>query len=294
MVNGNLQASEADRDREWSPRKVFFPWLCCCRLFAFSILLLIHSVGLAHPSLWVATSGDDGAPGTVLHPLATIQAALARAPGGHIMIAPGTYRISNPVVLGKANAGAILEGTGPGATIFSGAAQITPLERVSANLWRGRASSSISRVWIDDNAVPSAKLPTRFWHYITEQTPHERDALTNIPVDLSHRAFHPDVEDMEVLKRLKIEDLGNVVVVLWHSWEISKHRIARIDSIRNIIYLTDDTPWAFHQFGNVQRYQLDNVPGIVELSGNWYINGNNWIYFQTPSSLNLDRSVLVA
>jgi Right handed beta helix region len=261
--------------------------------FVLLPLLTVHTVVIAEPTLWVAVDGNDGGPGTAKQPLATIQTALSRSPAGHIMIGPGTYHLSSAVVLEKANTGAILEGTGPEPAIFSGAAAITSWEQVSPKLWRGRASMTVSRVWIGDKAVPSAKVPARYWHYITEHTPKGRDPVLRTAMDLSHRAFHPDPVDMAILKGLSNEDLADVIVTLWHSWEISKHRIARIDSNSNLIYLSDDTPWAIHEFSSVQRYQLDNVPGVRESSGNWYTSSKNWIYYQAGGVQDIDVKALI-
>ena len=269
-----------------------------CQHGSFKVLallpsLMVQTTAIADTSLWVAVAGNDRGPGTAQQPLATIQSALSRSPGGHIMIGPGTYHLSRAVVLDGANDGATLEGAGPGRTIFSGAATITAWEHISPKLWRGRASMAISRVWIGDKIVPSATVPARYWHYIREQTAQGRDRVSHAVVDLSHRAFHPDPEDMKILNGLNSDERSGVIVTLWHSWEISKHRIARIDSSSNLIYLSDDTPWAIHEFDQLQRYQLDNVPGASEPSGSWYSGGKNSIYYQTGSAPDIDAKALI-
>jgi hypothetical protein len=262
-----------------------------------AVLISLHlepSAVFARTDLWVAVGGSDDGPGTRGQPLATIQAALSRDPKGHIMISAGTYRLLTPLVLDEKNAGVVLEGAGPGQTILSGAAALTPFEQVNANLWRGRANMPVSRVWMRDKAVPSAKVPSIYWHYITEQTGNERDPASLQLVDLSHRAFHPEPADMALLSRLSAEELADVVVTLWHSWEISKHHIARIDGKRDMIYLADESPWAIHEFGDVQRYQLDNVPGISDEAGTWYSTGKNGIYYGAAVGQDMKQTALVA
>lgn len=249
---------------------------------------------LASTNIWVATGGCDDGPGTAERPLATIQAALSRAPAGHIVIGPGTYRLAAPLVLDEKNAGLVLEGSGEGQTILSGAAMISPFQRRGSNLWRAQANMQVSRVWIGDKPVPSARIPASYWHYITAQTANEHDPVSQAPVDLSHRAFHPEPSDMAILARLSPEDLASVVVTLWHSWEISKHRIARIDSKHNMVYLADDTPWAIHEFSDVQRYQLDNISGMVDAVGTWYRNGQNWINYRPTAGQDMSQIALVA
>jgi hypothetical protein len=253
-------------------------------------LLLAQTTVFGNTNLWVAKDGRDDGPGTQEQPLATIQAALSRAPSGHIMIAEGTFRLPATLLLDERNAGVVLEGIGRGKTILSGAATITSFEQVAPDLWRGRANHAISRVWIGDKSVPLAMLPSRNWHYISEQTGNDRDLKS---VDLSHRAFHPEPADMALLAQLSAEDLAGVVATLWHSWEISKHRIARIDSKRNMIYLADDTPWAIHEFSDVQRYQLENVPGIPNGTGTWYTAGRDFIYYRPTIEQNMMQTALV-
>jgi hypothetical protein len=249
---------------------------------------------VAGSPLWVAPAGHDDWPGTERRPLATLQAALSRAPQGHIVLAPGTYGLSAPIVLDGANAGLVLEGAGQGQTVLSGAAVITPFEQVGPDLWRAHVSMAVSRVWMGDRPVSSARIPAQGWHFIREDTIDERGPLSAAPAELSHRAFHPERADMQILEQLSAADLAGVVVTLWHSWEVSKHRIARIDGQHNLLYLSDDAPWAIHEFGRVQRYQLDNVPGMVEPAGTWYRSGADWIYYRPAAGQDMRRTSLVA
>jgi hypothetical protein len=295
MKQGRPSERGAEVEKRRAAACSFFSMLVRFRLFALLFALLARpAVVLANGNLWIADHGRDDWPGTARQPLATIQAALSLAPKGHIKIAPGTYRLSSPLILDERNAGLILEGSGRGQTILSGAAAITSTERISPNTWRSKTSLPVFRVWIDDKTVPMAEVPALGWHFITEQTVNERDPVSHDAVDLSHRAFHPEPAAMAVLRRLRAEELAGVVVTLWHSWEISKHHIARIDEDRNMIYLADDTPWAIHEFGNVQRYRLENVPRLLNASGTWYGSGGNWIYYHAAAGQEVNRTAFVA
>jgi Right handed beta helix region len=273
-------------------------WSSARRLWLFQWLLIgvlasQPNSAVENSTVWVSPSGRDDGPGTAEHPLATLTAALARAPAGHIILAPGSYQLSSPLALNQHNSGLVLEGSDKGQTILSGGTPIGAFERVTPNLWRARTSVQASRVWLGEKSLPSAKIPTDYWHYITEETANEHDAASRAPADLSHRAFHPDPADMAILSKLSQEDLAGVVVTLWHSWEITKHRISRIDSKGNMVYLSDDSPWAILEFGDVQRYQLDNVPGLADPAGTWY-RGHGWIYYQPAAGQDMNRVTLTA
>jgi len=85
-------------------------------------VLTTRSAILAEPTmatLFVAPGGDDGGPGTVGQPLATIQEAANRAaPGTLISIAPGVYRESvDLAVSGTAAQPVVFRGSAPGAIL---------------------------------------------------------------------------------------------------------------------------------------------------------------------------------
>jgi hypothetical protein len=251
------------------------------------------STGFA-AELWVAQTGSDSAAGTAASPLATIEGALARDPSGHIIIGPGTYEIAKPIVLDARNTGAILEGGKGGQVVISGASHISGFVRVNGTIWRARSSGSVKRLWVDGRPAVVSRIPARFWHYITEPTGEEAgpDAETKKTID--RLMFHPESRDMMKLAQLDDEELARVIVVLWHSWEISRHRIERIDVPGNLILLAKPAPWPMLEFGDTQRYQLENVPATALEPGTWYQSADNSIYYRPMPGEDLAHAEVLA
>jgi hypothetical protein len=96
------------------------------------------------------------------------------------------------------------------------------------------------------------------------------------------------------LAQLGRQELAEVVVALWHSWEVSKHRISAVDTRSNLVYLASEPPWPFFSFGDVQRYQLENVPGSLNIGGQWYQSADNLLYYRPRADEDMRRAVVVA
>jgi hypothetical protein len=258
-----------------------------------ALSVVSSSAGYA-AELWVAKAGNDSAAGTAASPLATIEGALARDPGGHIVIGPGTYEIAKPIVLDARNAGVILEGGQGGQVVISGASRISGFVKVNGATWRARSNALVKRMWVDGRPAAVSRIPARFWHYITDPTEDEAGPDLEARKPMSRRMFHPESGDMTKLAKLSNAELGRVIVVLWHSWEVSRHRIERIDVPRNLVVLAKPAPWPMMEFGDVQRYQLENVPTTGLEPGTWYQSADNSIYYRLRLGEDLARVEVLA
>jgi hypothetical protein len=243
-------------------------------------LSLVSGSAVSAAELWVTQAGSDSAAGTPASPLATIEGALARDPSGHIIIGPGTYEIAKPIVLDARNTGAVLEGGKDGQVVISGASRISGFVRVTGTTWRARSIGPVKRLWVDGRPAGVSRIPARFWHYITDPTGDEAGPDLEAAKSMARRMFHPESGDMAKLAKLNDDELAGVVVVLWHSWEISRHRIERIDVSRNLVVLAKAAPWPMMEFGDVQRYLLENVPTTALEPGTWYQRADNSIYYR--------------
>ncbi|MDE1163363.1 MAG: right-handed parallel beta-helix repeat-containing protein [Acidobacteriaceae bacterium] len=93
-----------------------------------SIALLASVASAASAQIFVAPNGKDSASGTRTAPLKTLDAAVrkSRHAGKHeVHLQPGTYRLTQPVVLTAEDSGLKLIGSGMAAVTISGGVQVT-------------------------------------------------------------------------------------------------------------------------------------------------------------------------
>src|SRR6266851_3637189 len=74
---------------------------------------------------------------------------------------------------------------------------------------------------------------------------------------LPQRAFVARSEDFSWLLRVPTNRFSDVTVVIYHSWEVSRHRLAAVNAQASAVLLTGPGPWPFMEWGPSQRYHLE-------------------------------------
>ncbi len=106
------------------------------------------------------------------------------------------------------------------------------------------------------------------------------DPATGQTSAMENRAFIGRKEDLEPLRGLSAEQLHDVNVVVFHSWEISRHRIASVDHQTGLVILTGRAPWPFFNWGPNQRYNFENIPGTVDAPGEWFLDRQGTLLYK--------------
>lgn len=136
------------------------------------------------------------------------------------------------------------------------------------------------QLWVNGRRATRARTPNRFYYYMTGKYERGIDPLTGKEADLSSRAFRCRPEDIAPLLSLPPERLRDVTVVVYHSWETSRHRIAGIDRAKGAIITTGPAPWRFLEWGASQRYQLENLRAALDEPGEWFLDHDGTLYYK--------------
>ena len=108
----------------------------------------------------------------------------------------------------------------------------------------------------------------------------------------SRTAFYFNPEDIQPW-----ESLEDALIVVYHSWETSAHRIAEIDWENHIFHLTGPAHWPFRQWawGPHQRYYIENLFEALDRPGEWYLNTKTGkLYYWPMPGEQLDSVEIVA
>ena len=241
-------------------------------------------------TLYVAPDGKDAAAGDRGQPLATLPGARdrirqMRSQGGlkepvTVLFAEGEYALTEPAVFGPEDSGSAdtpvtytaAKGARP---VFFGGKRLPPFEAGADGLWRTCVDPSFrfEQLYINGRRATRARSPNRFYHYMQAPVPYGIDPLTGNASDLSRRAFLADKNDIAPLAGKSREELANVVVRVFHSWEVSQARVQAVDLDRGRVVVTPSTPWAYFYWKTyLPRYQLENFKEALDEAGEWYLD----------------------
>ena len=245
----------------------------------------------------VATNGNDAWSGSLEQPnaqgtdgpLASLEGArnairALRSQQGQqspvrVEIGDGTYALKAPLVLGLADSGdrtnPIAYQAASGAhPVFSGGRRVHGWTRGANGLWAafipGVACGTeyFEQVFIDGRRAQRARAPNSGYYFTRDTFP----AQINL-------AFVAASADVEPLRSLSGREFSDATIVVYHSWETSRHRPAALDS-GDVLTLTNRAPWAFSAG---QRYQVENIAALLDEPGEWFLSRDGTLrYWPLP------------
>ncbi len=222
-------------------------------------------------------------------PLASLAQAQARireikaAPGGlqtpiTIRLRGGTYPQTTPLVFTPADSGSaaapITFAAYPGEKpVISGGVPIAGWElddspqsrtRCGGKLWRVDLPKTAGAThWRFNQLFVNGQRATR------ARIPNQREFLRSAgPVSKGdRRGFYFKEGDLKAW-----ENLDEVIVVVYHSWETSIHHLQSVDTEVNRVTLREPAPWAMGDWEKQQRYYVENVFEGLDEPGEWYLD----------------------
>ncbi len=279
------------------------------RILVAGIMLLAYCAPAQTATIYVAPDGNDTWSGRLARPNADrTDGPLASLPGARdairklkaagplrepldVLIADGAYPLTQAVEFTPADSGtrecpiryAAAEGARP---VFCGGRAITGFQRQPDGNWRATVPEVAAgqwyfeQLWVNGRRATRARSPNKFYYYVARSTKYAADPSTGQLIDMSHRAFQARPEDLAPLQGLAPEQLRDVHVIVYHSWEASRLRVASVDAKTATITFTGSTPWAFNQWAPNQRYHIENFPEALDAPGEWYLDRDGTLLYR--------------
>ena len=252
--------------------------------FLFASISLV-ATSTADITLHVSPQGNDTWSGKLPHanagktdgPLATPAGARDAArkldsKPVRIQFADGVYPLAAPVEFTAADNGVTFEAAPGAKPVLSGGRAITGWKQAPGGVWETVAPWRFEQLWINGRRATRARTPNDFYHYMRGKVATGMDPMTGKEADLAARAIAGRGEDLAPLFDLPKDQLADVCAVVYHSWEMSRHRIAAADREKNQLITTAPAPWPFFKWGGDQRYHLENFRAALDAPGEWFLS----------------------
>ena len=83
------------------------------------------------------------------------------------------------------------------------------------------------QLWVNGERATRARTPNRFYYYMVRKVGQGIDPLTGKEADLGSRAIAGRPQDLASVFHVPSNRLSDVTAVVYHSWEVSRHRAGR-------------------------------------------------------------------
>lgn len=224
----------------------------------------------------------------------------------HVVIAPGTYHLSEPIVFtpedsGSAEAPVRYEAAPGSRPIFEGGRVLRgwkPVPGSSGKTWSltvpdANGKGYFEQLWVNGHRAVRARTPNEFYFYTQSKVAFGTDPLTGKDADLSRRAFKARPEDLRGVAD-DANHLSDVTLVTYHSWEVSRHRLASVDPKTGVVVIAGSTPWPFMQWTPVQRYHLENFRAALDAPGEWFLDRSGTLLYNPLPGEDMKKAEAIA
>jgi len=286
---------------------------CMLSVFLLGVPLLLYGAGQAgeppEADFFVSPEGNDAWPGTLAAPnsdgtdgpLATLQAARnairrlkQRGPlekPVRVLVRGGTYRVTEPIVFTAEDSGTqeapVTYAAWPGEKpVISGGVPLTEWKKEGDGpLWTTVVPAVEQGEWYfrqlfvnGSRAVP-ARIPNDdFFRSGGPGVPYSDRGAARRDVKTKVSIFYQN-DDLKPWS-----NLDDVIVVVYHSWTASRHRIKSLDTDNKLVQFTGPSNWPMGYWEKNQRYYVEFVREGLDEPDEWYLDRNTGVltYYPRP------------
>ena len=245
------------------------------RLFAFLLL----AAASAH-ALTIDLKPDGPVSSLAAAREAARQARAAGEKGAiTVRIAAGEYPLTEPVIFEPQDSGVSYEAAPGAQPVFTGGKKIAGWKASAGGLWTVKVDPAwrFEALWVNGVRAIRARTPNadadgRPAEYLQAQGPAETP-LPGVPLaaPLNRVALKIAPADAARLAGLSPEEMREAQVVVYHSWETSRHRVAGVDAAGGVLQFTGPSAAPFFQYEGFHRLHLENYRAALDAPGEWFL-----------------------
>ncbi|NOZ20755.1 MAG: right-handed parallel beta-helix repeat-containing protein [Planctomycetes bacterium] len=238
---------------------------------------------------YVATNGNDAWSGKLPEPnadktdgpfatLTRAQQAVRETKGKPVtvLIRGGVYRLSEPIRLRAEDSGTeegpITYVAYPGEKpIFSGGRAITGWKKSKGNIWTAQIDDVKNGTWyfrqlfINSRRATRARSPNEGFFKVKALA--DKDNKPGVRWNKGVDAFKFRAGDIKAWT-----NLNEIEVIVFHSWNTSRMRIASVDENKHLVTFTAKTCFRPLAWDPNQRYYVENAPDALDSPGEWVLD----------------------
>lgn len=293
------------------------------RVLFLTVLFALPSQQTPAITFYVAPDGNDAWSGMLARPNAEktngpvaslagardavrwIRAMTSQREPTRVIIAPGTYCLEEPVVLGPEDRGTaeapMIYEAAPGAMpVISGGRAIRGFQPVANGVWKTKIPEVAAGKWyfeqlyVNGRRAVRARTPNEFYYYVRGKVDAAIDPATGKAENLAHRAFVAASNDFAVLAAVPKDRLNDATIMLYHSWETSRHRVSSLDPKTRTVILTGNAPWPMLMWAPSQRYHIENVASALDAPGEFFLDRDGTLSYIPRPGEDMTKAEVIA
>ena len=209
-----------------------------------------------------------------------------------VVVADGTYAMREPLVLlpqdsGGAKSPVSFEAAPGAKPIFSGGRTLTGWKPGADGVWSTTIADvksgkwNFEQLWVGGKRAVRARTPNTLYFTSAGDALAANDPTHGDAATFPKRALAAKNTDIAALRNLSPEEAREVTVVVYESWETSRHHLAGVDWPSGTLALTGASNWPI-SWGNEQRFHLEGFRAALDAPGEWFLDRASGTLFLKP------------
>ena len=285
-------------------------WLTGLLVFLFSIQL--QAEGL---KLFVAPSGSDNGPGTELQPLYSLKGARDRIREMKkvqafndtifVILKPGNYALTSTFQLGYEDSGSaeapiIYQAENPDQTTISGGIELTGFVETDQGLWVAEIPEvsywnwRFDQLFVNGKRATRAKSPNNGYFLIKDIEEEVWVQGTGRNPERAQQIVTANDDAASILASLSESEAQNVIMTVYHHWNITKRYIDKFDTEHNTIYTSGQGMKPWNPWKPGKRFILENYRAALDTPGEWFLDDDGTLYYKPFPGEKIENSTFYA
>jgi hypothetical protein len=221
-----------------------------------------------------------------------------------VIIADGTYAISEPITLEPQDSGTsaspVIYEAAPGArSIVSGGRGITGWKQEQDGLWSAEIPEVkagqwyFQELWVNGHRATRARTPNQRYLHASKPALEAHAGAPKMDKP-ENTAFYAKSEDLKALEPLSPLEREDVEVTVFQTWQIARHRLAFLDASAGYVQFTAPSRWPFLVYEAGQRYILENFRGALDEPGEWFLSRDGKLLYKPLPGEDMNKAEVVA
>lgn len=234
------------------------------------MLSRILALSLSAASLASAADIHLSPTGPISTPQAARDAARTAPKPARIIVAPGTYPLSETLSLGKDDSQVTWTGTN---AIFTAGKPITGWQKTDTGLWKAPLPDKawkFEQLWINGRRATLARSPNKGYYHITEAV--GAGVFPDLKENMNFHAFSIAKEQYDVLKSIPQAERDSVLLTVTHAWAVGQCRIKDLNDEVLAVRIKGRSRYPFVEFEPDQRWWVENFRAALDAPGEWFLD----------------------
>ena len=222
-----------------------------------------------------------------------------------VIVANGFYYMDSPLKFtpidsGTTDSPVIYTAEKDSHPVFSGGQKITGMKATPKGIWKvylpkvAKGKWYFEQLFVNNQRAVRARTPNKGYYHIKDI---KEDVITQGTGKTAEKAkitltAHP--KDFKSIANLTKKQMDDVMIKVYHKWDIDIKFISEIDAKSNTIVTVGRGMKPWNPWQVKTRYHIENFRAALDSPGEWFLARDGWLYYYPLPGQKIDKTEIIA